>query len=169
MTWWRISNERISNTENRSGGAVSGRAPIAVFNGRRAICRWKWTTLPELRGPGPPVGSEVGSAGRERDAERAGVLPFAARRLRNICFHRSLGRNATSFVQLRCGRVIDELSGGPAGPATSHHPGESELLMVYYPQLNSGALAQYPIAKQISYRTVINTLPDGHTISMADL
>jgi len=41
--------------------------------------------------------------------------------------------------------------------------------MVYYPQLNSGALAQYPIAKQISYRTVINTLPDGHTISMADL
>jgi len=41
--------------------------------------------------------------------------------------------------------------------------------MLYYPQLSSGVLAQYPIAKQISYRTVINTLPDGRTITMADL
>ncbi|MGH9613182.1 MAG: hypothetical protein ACRD4P_08905, partial [Bryobacteraceae bacterium] len=41
--------------------------------------------------------------------------------------------------------------------------------MLYYPQLSSGVLAQYPIAKQISYRTVINTLPDGRTIAMADL
>src|SRR6185312_13489655 len=169
MMWWRISNERISNTENRSGGAVSRRAPIAVLNGRGAIRGRKRATLPELRCPGSPVGGEVGSAGRERDAERAGVLPFAARRLRNICFRRSLGRNATSFVQLRCGRVIDELSGGPAGTDAGHHPGESEFLMLYYPQLSSGVLAQYPIAKQISYRTVINTLPDGRTITMADL
>ena len=41
--------------------------------------------------------------------------------------------------------------------------------MLYYPQLSSGVLAQYPVAKQISYRTVMNTLPDGRTIAMSDL
>jgi hypothetical protein len=40
--------------------------------------------------------------------------------------------------------------------------------MLYFPQLSSGATGQYPIQKRRIERTVINQLPDGHTVRFAD-
>ena len=40
--------------------------------------------------------------------------------------------------------------------------------MLYFPQLASGATGQYPIQKRRLARTVINQLPDGHTVKFAD-
>lgn len=40
--------------------------------------------------------------------------------------------------------------------------------MLYYPQLLSGAVAQFPIARGESHRTVTNTTPDGSTVRSAD-
>jgi hypothetical protein len=40
--------------------------------------------------------------------------------------------------------------------------------MLYYPQLPTGSIAQYPITRNNIRRTVINSLPDGTQISMAD-
>jgi hypothetical protein len=39
---------------------------------------------------------------------------------------------------------------------------------LYYPQLSSGALAQYPLRKMRIARTIKNVLPDGRMILMAD-
>ncbi|MGA8026576.1 MAG: hypothetical protein WB992_05480 [Bryobacteraceae bacterium] len=39
---------------------------------------------------------------------------------------------------------------------------------LYYPQLTSGALAQYPIRKTRMVRTIKNVLPDGDLILLAD-
>ena len=40
--------------------------------------------------------------------------------------------------------------------------------MLYYPQLPTGAIAQYPISRNNIRRTVANTLADGTQITMAD-
>ena len=40
--------------------------------------------------------------------------------------------------------------------------------MLAFPQLPSGAAAQYPITKHRAQRTIVNTLPDGHTLTLAD-
>src|SRR6267142_454450 len=40
--------------------------------------------------------------------------------------------------------------------------------MLAFPQLPSGAAAQYPIKKHCSQRTIVNTLTDGHTVKLAD-
>lgn len=40
--------------------------------------------------------------------------------------------------------------------------------MLYYPQLLSGAVAQFPIARVEAHRTVVNTMPDGSTVRSAD-
>src|SRR4051794_32779101 len=40
--------------------------------------------------------------------------------------------------------------------------------MLVYPQLESGALTQYPVLKARRPRTVINRMPDGSTIRIAD-
>jgi hypothetical protein len=40
--------------------------------------------------------------------------------------------------------------------------------MPYFPQLSSGATGQYPIRKHRIERTIINQLPDGHTVKFAD-
>jgi hypothetical protein len=40
--------------------------------------------------------------------------------------------------------------------------------MPYFPQLSSGATGQYPIQKRRIARTIINQLPDGHTVKYAD-
>jgi len=40
--------------------------------------------------------------------------------------------------------------------------------MLYFPQLASGAVGQYPISKNLVQRTITNTLPDGSTIKYAD-
>jgi hypothetical protein len=40
--------------------------------------------------------------------------------------------------------------------------------MLYYPQLATGAIVQYPLRRSTVTRTVINTLPDGSTIRLAD-
>jgi hypothetical protein len=40
--------------------------------------------------------------------------------------------------------------------------------MLYYPQLSTGAVSQFPIARQTALRTVSNMLPSGHTIRMSD-
>jgi hypothetical protein len=41
--------------------------------------------------------------------------------------------------------------------------------MLYYPQLQTGAVAQYPIARSESHRTVVDTMPDGSTVRAADI
>jgi hypothetical protein len=41
--------------------------------------------------------------------------------------------------------------------------------MLYYPQLQTGAVAQYPIARSEFHRTVIDTMPDGSTVRAADI
>ncbi len=40
--------------------------------------------------------------------------------------------------------------------------------MLYYPQLTTGAVAQFPVTRSINMRTVANQLPSGYTIRMAD-
>jgi hypothetical protein len=40
--------------------------------------------------------------------------------------------------------------------------------MGYFPQLSSGALAQYPVSKRVIRRTIMNTLPDGSSIKLSD-
>jgi hypothetical protein len=40
--------------------------------------------------------------------------------------------------------------------------------MLAFPQLPSGAAAQYPIKKHCAQRTIFNALPDGHTVTLAD-
>jgi hypothetical protein len=40
--------------------------------------------------------------------------------------------------------------------------------MLYYPQLSTGAVSQFPIVRQTAMRTVSNMLPSGDTIRMSD-
>ncbi|HYM06118.1 MAG TPA: hypothetical protein VEU11_06120 [Terriglobales bacterium] len=40
--------------------------------------------------------------------------------------------------------------------------------MLYFPQLPSGAIGQFPIKKRRVARTVVNQLADGHTVKYAD-
>lgn len=40
--------------------------------------------------------------------------------------------------------------------------------MLAFPQLPSGAAAQYPIQKHCGQRTLVNTLADGHVVKLAD-
>ena len=40
--------------------------------------------------------------------------------------------------------------------------------MLAYPQLATGALAQFPVQKRRSLRTIVNMLGDGHSIRLAD-
>jgi hypothetical protein len=40
--------------------------------------------------------------------------------------------------------------------------------MLYYPQLTTGAVAQFPVTRSINMRTVGNQLPSGYSIRMAD-
>lgn len=40
--------------------------------------------------------------------------------------------------------------------------------MLYFPQLISGAMVQYPILKRRRKRTIVNQLADGRTVRMAD-
>jgi hypothetical protein len=40
--------------------------------------------------------------------------------------------------------------------------------MLYFPQLSSGAVGQYPIGKTSTQRSVVSTLPDGSTVKYAD-
>jgi hypothetical protein len=40
--------------------------------------------------------------------------------------------------------------------------------MLVYPQLATGALAQYPVAKRVQMRTVVNAAADGSSIKLAD-
>jgi len=40
--------------------------------------------------------------------------------------------------------------------------------MLYYPQLTTGSIAQFPVSRTTNMRTVANQLPSGFTIRMAD-
>src|ERR1700733_11051509 len=40
--------------------------------------------------------------------------------------------------------------------------------VLYYPQLTSGAVSQFPVMRNTNMRTVANQLPSGYTIRMAD-
>jgi len=40
--------------------------------------------------------------------------------------------------------------------------------MLYYPQLTTGSIAQFPVNRTVDMRTVANQLPSGFTIRMAD-
>lgn len=40
--------------------------------------------------------------------------------------------------------------------------------MLYYPQLTTGAVSQFPVARNVKMRTVANQLPSGFAIRMAD-
>lgn len=40
--------------------------------------------------------------------------------------------------------------------------------MLYYPQLTTGAVSQFPVTRNVEMRTVVNQLPGGFTIRMAD-
>jgi hypothetical protein len=40
--------------------------------------------------------------------------------------------------------------------------------MLYYPQLTTGSIAQFPVTRTVNMRTVANQLPSGFTIRMAD-
>jgi hypothetical protein len=40
--------------------------------------------------------------------------------------------------------------------------------MLYYPQLASGAVSQFPVSRSLDMRTVSNQLPSGFTIRMSD-
>jgi hypothetical protein len=40
--------------------------------------------------------------------------------------------------------------------------------MLYYPQLTTGSIAQFPVTRAVNLRTVANQLPSGVTIRMAD-
>ena len=40
--------------------------------------------------------------------------------------------------------------------------------MLYFPQLPSGAIGQFPIKKRRSLRTIVNQVPDGHKVKLTD-
>lgn len=40
--------------------------------------------------------------------------------------------------------------------------------MLYYPQLTTGAVAQFPVTRSTNLRTIVNQLPSGFTIRMSD-
>src|SRR5690242_8347954 len=40
--------------------------------------------------------------------------------------------------------------------------------MPYFPQLPSGAIGQFPVKKHRSQRTIVNEIPDGHRVKLAD-
>jgi hypothetical protein len=40
--------------------------------------------------------------------------------------------------------------------------------MLYYPQLSTGAVAQYPLRRSALTRSIINLLPDGSAVKLAD-
>lgn len=40
--------------------------------------------------------------------------------------------------------------------------------MLYFPQLTSGAIAQYPLRRTASTRTLVNEMPDGSAVKMPD-
>ncbi len=40
--------------------------------------------------------------------------------------------------------------------------------MLYYPQLTTGSISQFPVTRTVNMRTVANQLPSGFTIRMAD-
>jgi hypothetical protein len=40
--------------------------------------------------------------------------------------------------------------------------------MLYFPQLASGAVGQFPVVKNVVQRTITNVLPDGSTVKYAD-
>jgi hypothetical protein len=40
--------------------------------------------------------------------------------------------------------------------------------MLYYPQLTTGSIAQFPVTRTVNLRTVANQLPSGFTIRMTD-
>ncbi len=40
--------------------------------------------------------------------------------------------------------------------------------MLFYPQLTTGAVSQFPVTRNANLRTVANQLPSGYTIRMAD-
>ena len=40
--------------------------------------------------------------------------------------------------------------------------------MLFYPQLTTGAISQFPVTRSVDLRTVTNQLPSGFTIRMAD-
>jgi hypothetical protein len=40
--------------------------------------------------------------------------------------------------------------------------------MLYYPQLSTGAISQFPVTRGVELRTIANQLPSGLTIRMAD-
>src|ERR1041385_8610371 len=40
--------------------------------------------------------------------------------------------------------------------------------MLYFPQLSSGAIAQYPLRKRSVEKTIVNRSPDGTTIKYSD-
>src|SRR5271166_2970558 len=46
--------------------------------------------------------------------------------------------------------------------------GEPNLTMLFYPQLSTGAVAQFPVRRGTNMRTVTNQLASGGTIRMAD-
>lgn len=41
-------------------------------------------------------------------------------------------------------------------------------MSTYFPQLTTGSMAQYPVKRQWTKAAIINTLPDGSSITMAD-
>src|SRR5579863_3180760 len=41
--------------------------------------------------------------------------------------------------------------------------------MLFYPQLTTGAVSQFPVTRSVKMRTVANQLPSGFTLRMADL
>lgn len=41
-------------------------------------------------------------------------------------------------------------------------------MSLFFPQLSTGAIAQFPLVKRLLLRTVVNRLPDGSTIRLAD-
>jgi hypothetical protein len=40
--------------------------------------------------------------------------------------------------------------------------------MLYYPQLSTGAVSQFPIVRQMNRRTIFNRMPDGRVLKLAD-
>ena len=41
--------------------------------------------------------------------------------------------------------------------------------MLYYPQLSTGTLAQYPLRKTVLKRTIVNDCLDSRTVKLADV
>jgi hypothetical protein len=45
---------------------------------------------------------------------------------------------------------------------------QSSVIMLYFPQLTTGAIAQFPIERRAIRRTVVNRLPDGTLVKLDD-